>query len=99
MGKLRRAILPQRCIAYSGFQINILRQKKLSSTVKLYGRSNMGFKEQSYLVEAIDVQGKVASKETFMSRTGAETFGRIELRNRKIKCIKINGKLWKVKNQ
>lgn len=66
---------------------------------KLFGRNDMAYKEQSYLVEAVNMQGKVASREVFMSRTGAETFGRIELRNRKIKCIKINGKLWKVKNQ
>lgn len=59
----------------------------------------MAFKAGSYLVEAVDMQGKVDSKETFKTRTGAETFGRIELRRSKIKCVKINGKLWKVKNQ
>jgi len=59
----------------------------------------MGYKSDSYKVEAIDMQGKVKSKHTFKTRTGAETFGNIELRSAKIKLIKINGKIWKVKNQ
>lgn len=59
----------------------------------------MGFKSGSYKVEAIDMQGKVKSRQTFKTRTGAEAFGNIELRGAKIKLIKINGKIWKVKGQ
>lgn len=59
----------------------------------------MGYKSESYKVEAIDMQGKVKSRQTFKTRTGAETFGNIELRSAKIKLIKINGKIWKIKGR
>ncbi len=59
----------------------------------------MGFKSDSYKVESIDMQGKVKARQSFKTRTGAESFGLIELRNAKTKLIKINGKIWKVKGQ
>lgn len=59
----------------------------------------MGFKSESYTVEAIDMQKKVISKATYNTRTIAEIHGNMELKKAKIKLVKINGKIWKVKNQ
>lgn len=55
------------------------------------------YKAESYLVEAIDVQGKVKEKNTYTTRTVAEIYGNLCLKDKKVKLIRINGKLWKTK--
>lgn len=52
-------------------------------------------KAKAYKVEAIDVQGKVAATDTFSTQTGAMTFANMHLGKPKIKCVRINGKVWR----
>lgn len=59
----------------------------------------MAFKEKSYKVEAINMQNKVACSETFNTRTLAEIYGDLSLKESKVKLIKINGKIWKKKGR
>jgi hypothetical protein len=59
----------------------------------------MAYKADSYEVNIVNVQGKVAHKKTFSARTDAENYAKRKIKNRKMKAATINGKLWKLKGQ
>lgn len=60
-------------------------------------KKKTSYKAESYLVEAIDLQNKVKERNTYTTRTVAEIYGNICLKDRNVKLVRINGKIWKTK--